>query len=53
MELEPEGAGTRLVYTEQGAFLDGCDTAAQGEQGTNDLLDALGAQLRSEPASTP
>jgi hypothetical protein len=44
--LKPEGGGTRLTYTEQGTFLDGHDTPAQREQGTRDLLDALGAELR-------
>jgi uncharacterized protein YndB with AHSA1/START domain len=50
VEFRPEGAGTRLVFTEQGAFLDGYDGPAQREQGTRDLLDALGAELRREPA---
>jgi uncharacterized protein YndB with AHSA1/START domain len=36
---------TRLVYTEQGAFLDGADTPAQREHGMAELLDALGAAL--------
>lgn len=35
-------SGTRLIYTEQGAFFDGNDTLAAREQGTRDLLDALG-----------
>jgi len=51
VELRPEGAGTRLIYTEQGAFLDGYDNPAQREQGTRDLLDALGAELRRGNAS--
>jgi uncharacterized protein YndB with AHSA1/START domain len=51
VELKPDGDGTRLVYTEQGAFLDGHDTADQRQQGTGGLLDALGAQLRGEPAN--
>jgi uncharacterized protein YndB with AHSA1/START domain len=50
VELKPEGAGTRLIFTEQGAFLDGHDTPAQREQGTGGLLDALGAELEREPA---
>ncbi|MBA3414729.1 MAG: SRPBCC domain-containing protein [Chloroflexia bacterium] len=50
VELKPAGAGTRLTYTEQGAFLDGHDTPAQREQGTGSLLDGLGAELRREPA---
>jgi uncharacterized protein YndB with AHSA1/START domain len=51
VEIKPEGSGTRLIFTEQGAFLDGHDTSAQREQGTGDLLDALGADLRREGAS--
>jgi uncharacterized protein YndB with AHSA1/START domain len=50
VELKLEGDGTRLVFTEQGAFLDGLDTPAQREQGTGGLLDALGEQLRRETA---
>jgi uncharacterized protein YndB with AHSA1/START domain len=48
VELKPEGAGTRLVYTEQGAFLDGYDNPADRERGTADLLDALGRALERE-----
>jgi uncharacterized protein YndB with AHSA1/START domain len=48
VELKPAEAGTRLVYTEQGAFLDGLDTPAQRKQGTEALLDALGEELRRE-----
>jgi uncharacterized protein YndB with AHSA1/START domain len=51
VELEPDGAGTRLTYTEQGAFLDGYDTPAQREQGTRELLDSLAAELKRQPAS--
>jgi uncharacterized protein YndB with AHSA1/START domain len=45
MDLKPEGAGTRLVVTEQGAFLDGYDDAGSREKGTGMLLDRLGASL--------
>jgi uncharacterized protein YndB with AHSA1/START domain len=45
--LEPQGSATRLVYTEQGAFLDGFDTPAAREHGTRELLDALGTLLAS------
>lgn len=45
IELKPEGAGTRLTFTEQGAFLDGYDDAGSRERGTRELLDALGASL--------
>jgi hypothetical protein len=46
VELKPEGAGTRLTFTEQAAFLDGEDQPDLREQGTGSLLDALGKELR-------
>jgi len=49
--LEPAGTGTRLTYTEQGAFLDGYDDAGAREHGTRGLLDQLGAALAREAAS--
>jgi uncharacterized protein YndB with AHSA1/START domain len=49
VELKPEASGTRLIFTEQGAFLDGHDEPRQREQGTGSLLDALGVELRREP----
>ena len=45
IELRPEGQGTRLLFTEQGAFLDGYDDAGSRERGTLGLLDALGRSL--------
>ncbi|HJQ42996.1 MAG TPA: SRPBCC family protein, partial [Jatrophihabitantaceae bacterium] len=39
LEFIPDGDGTRLVLTEQGAYLDGLDTSAQREEGTRGLLD--------------
>jgi uncharacterized protein YndB with AHSA1/START domain len=45
VQFHPDGDGTRLVFTEQGAFLDGYDDAGQREAGTRELLDALGAAL--------
>jgi uncharacterized protein YndB with AHSA1/START domain len=48
VELKPAGDGTRLIFTEQGAFLDGLDTPELREQGTGTLLDALGEELRRE-----
>ncbi len=45
MEFAPEGAGTRLKFTEQGAFLDGHDKVESREQGTSELLDAVGVEL--------
>jgi uncharacterized protein YndB with AHSA1/START domain len=50
MELVPEGTGTRLSVTEQGAFLDGYDDAGSREHGTGLLLDALGASLAPDDA---
>jgi uncharacterized protein YndB with AHSA1/START domain len=47
VELSPEGEGTRLTYTEQGAFLDGLDSADQRQSGTGPLLDALANYLES------
>jgi uncharacterized protein YndB with AHSA1/START domain len=44
--LEPEGAGTRLVFTEQDVFLDGYDDAGSREHGTRILLEQLGGELR-------
>lgn len=46
IELVPDGSGTRLVVTEQGAYLDGLDQPAQREQGTRELLEKLGAELQ-------
>jgi hypothetical protein len=51
VELLPDGAGTRLIYTEQGAFLDGADRPADREAGCRALLDNLDAELRREPAA--
>jgi uncharacterized protein YndB with AHSA1/START domain len=45
IELRPEGKGTRLVFTEQAAFLDEYDDAGSRERGTGKLLDALEAGL--------
>jgi len=45
VELKPAGTDTRLVMTEQGAFLDGYDDAGSRERGSNFLLDALGKSL--------
>ena len=50
VEFKPVGAGTRLIYTEQGAFLDGYDDPAGREHGTGALLDKLGEALKRESA---
>jgi uncharacterized protein YndB with AHSA1/START domain len=47
VELTPDGDGTRLVYTEKGAYLDGHDTPGQRQEGTEGLLDALGESLKA------
>ena len=51
VDLKAEDAGTRLIYTEQGAYLDGEDKPEYREQGTGSLLDALGAELARQPAT--
>jgi uncharacterized protein YndB with AHSA1/START domain len=45
IELFATAAGTRMKVVEDGAFLDGLDTVKQREDGTNFLLDQLGASL--------
>ncbi len=50
VELFPAEGGTRLLFTEQGAFFDGLDDPAEREHGTGKLLDALGAHLAAEAA---
>jgi uncharacterized protein YndB with AHSA1/START domain len=45
LEFLADGAGTRLVVTEQGAFLDGYEDAGSRERGTSDLLERMGATL--------
>jgi uncharacterized protein YndB with AHSA1/START domain len=50
LEFKPADDGkTRLVLTEQGAFLDGYDDAGSREHGTAILLDRVGASLVREP----
>jgi hypothetical protein len=48
VEFEQHGAGTQLIFTEQAAFLDAQDTPAERQRGTDQLLDALAAQLRGQ-----
>lgn len=45
IEFKSAGQGTRLVMTEQGAFLDGYDDAGSREEGTRWLLERLGQAL--------
>jgi uncharacterized protein YndB with AHSA1/START domain len=51
VELEAVDGGTRLTYTEQGAYLDGLDQPIKREQGTQELLDNLGKALAGETAN--
>lgn len=45
IEFEPSGKGTKLILTEQGAFLDGYDDAGSRDRGTRGLLDSLERSL--------
>ena len=45
VELAAAGDGTKLTYTDHGAYLDGLDTPEEREHGTIELLDALGRTL--------
>ncbi|MET0272389.1 MAG: SRPBCC family protein [Phenylobacterium sp.] len=49
IEFKPAPEGTRLVMTEQGAFLDGYDDAGRREHGTGVLLEWLGGALARQP----
>ena len=48
IELTPVPDGTRLVLTEQGAFLDGLDSNEQRQEGATDMLDQLAEYLTSK-----
>lgn len=45
IDLTPQGAGTRLVMTEQGAYLDGLEDGSEREAGTKGLLEKLARSL--------
>lgn len=47
LELEPEGGGTRVSYTEQIVFLDGRDGTADRRHGTGIQFDMIEATLKS------
>jgi uncharacterized protein YndB with AHSA1/START domain len=51
VEFAAAGDGTRLTYTEQGAFLDGHDTPEQRENGTGTIFDKLAEVLANQPAN--
>lgn len=46
-EIRPSGNGSRLIYTEQGVYLDDYDDAGQREEGTQQLFNQLGAFLNT------
>ncbi|WP_339205743.1 SRPBCC family protein [Paenibacillus sp. FSL K6-3182] len=48
IELIKVEDGTKLIFTEQGAFFDGHDTLEIREHGTNIMLDALGKTVDGE-----
>lgn len=48
MEYLPEGSGTKLIFTEQGAYLDGKDGPVHREEGSRELLESLARILGEE-----
>jgi uncharacterized protein YndB with AHSA1/START domain len=44
-ELKSAGSGTRLVFTEQGAYLDGHDDVKGREEGSRALFEALAKEV--------
>lgn len=50
VEFRSEGNGTRLVFTEQAAFLDGYDRPAEREIGTRAGLENLARELQRQSA---
>jgi len=51
VEIVPDQDGTKLTYTEQGAFLDGIDKPEDREEGTASILDNLGKYLAAPVGS--
>jgi uncharacterized protein YndB with AHSA1/START domain len=51
VEIAGEAGGTRLTYTEQGAFLDGFDKPEEREEGVGFILDGLGKYLAAPAGS--
>ena len=50
VEFSPGGRGTRMVFTEQVAFLDGCDEREERLEGTGEGFDRLDLDLQAELA---
>jgi uncharacterized protein YndB with AHSA1/START domain len=51
VETRPDGDGTRLVFTEHGAFFDDLEDPAEREHGTGLLIDRLAAFLGEQVAA--
>ena len=51
LDLLPEGKGTRLVFTEQAAFLDGLDKVECRREGWEQLIGLLAAELGETAAA--
>lgn len=49
VELLPAGDDTRMIYTEQAAFLDGRDVPENRVRGWGEILDKLDRELRRNP----
>lgn len=45
MEFLPAPEGTKLIFTEQGAFFDGFESVKSREEGSRDLLERLAKEL--------
>ena len=45
IRFEPHGAGTKLIYTEQGAYFGEANQIAGREQGTKGLFESLAKEL--------
>lgn len=50
IEFRPDGDGTELVFTEQGAFFDDLEDPAEREHGTGKLIEALDGFLAAAEA---
>lgn len=46
-EFKASGNGTKLIYTEQGVYLDGADNPQERERGTQELLSQLDTFLKA------
>lgn len=51
VEFSPTAEGTRLTYTELGAYFDDLDRPEYRQRGTTDQLDRLGAEFASDRAA--